>query len=148
MAVARLLLFLLFLPAALHGQQIILTGRVLDPSGNTLSNATIHVSSQDQTLATATSGPDGRFTVKLSSWGEFVLRAEAPGFRAVVRPISLRKANNSVIEIRMSQIAPRVENVTVSADVNASDVLSPDPNDHKYACSDVRPHVPPLRPAG
>ena len=44
MAVARLLLFLLFLPAALHGQQIILTGRVLDPSGNTLSNATIHVS--------------------------------------------------------------------------------------------------------
>lgn len=137
MAAVRFLLLLLLVPAALSGQEIVLTGRVLDPSGTPLSSALVQVFSQDQILAGATSGEDGRFTLKLTSIGEFVIKAQASGFRTVVMPISVRKTNNSLIPIRMSQIAPRVENITVSADVNTIDVLSPDPAEKVFVRQDL-----------
>ncbi len=137
MTAVKLLLLLFFMPAELLGQQIVLTGRVLDPSGNALPNASIHVFAQNQTLAQATSRADGQFTVRLTSAGEFILKAEATGFRVVVLPVTVRNANNSAIEIRMSQIAPRVENVTVAADVEVSDVLSPDPAEKVFVRQDL-----------
>ena len=43
------------------------SGRVVDPEGNALPNASIEIVGQDQVLAHAISGPDGQFAVKLSS---------------------------------------------------------------------------------
>lgn len=137
MGAVKFLLLVLLVPVSLFGQQIVLTGRVLDPSGMALANASIHILTQNRVLARATSGQDGYFVLKISSAGEFVVKAEASGFRAAVMPVTALRAHNPVIEIRMSQISPRIENVTVSADINASDVLSPDPAEKVFVRQDL-----------
>jgi Carboxypeptidase regulatory-like domain len=121
------LLFLLLTPPALHAQEIVVSGRAIDPQGKMLPGVSVQIVSQDQILAHAISGPDGQFVAKLKSSGQFILKAEAPGFRPVAQPISIRASGNSAIEIRMGQLSSRIENVTVTADVNETDVLSPDP---------------------
>jgi hypothetical protein len=125
---ARILaLFLLIMPCALFAQEIVLTGRVVDPDGNALPRASIQILAQNQTVTQAISVADGRFSVKLNSTGEFVIKAEAAGFRTFIMPIALHATGNSEIEIRMGQLSSRIENITVTAEVNQVDVLNPDP---------------------
>jgi uncharacterized protein involved in tellurium resistance len=132
-----LLLFLLLAPGTLLAQEIVLSGRVVDPEGNALPNTSVEIVGQDQVLAHAISGPDGQFAVKLRSSGELVLKAEASGFRPVVHPITVRQSGNSAIEIRMGQLSSRIENVAVTADVNETDVLSPDPGEKVFVRQDL-----------
>ncbi|MGP4099566.1 carboxypeptidase regulatory-like domain-containing protein [Nonomuraea sp. KM90] len=57
------------------------TGRVLDQAARPLPGAAVTVEDGDQTLATATSGPDGAFTVESVPIGDgYTLRAAAGGF--------------------------------------------------------------------
>ena len=121
------LLFLLLMPPGLHAQAILLNGRAIDPQGKALPGVSVQILSQNQIVADAISGADGKFVAKLKSSGQVTLRAEAPGFRPVVQPITVRPSGNSAIEIRMGQLSSRIENVTVTADVNETDVLSPTP---------------------
>jgi hypothetical protein len=121
------LLFLLLAPHTLHAQEIVLSGRAIDPQGKALPGVSIQIFSQDQIVADAISGADGHFAARFKASGQLTLKAEAPGFRAVVQPITVRASGNSAIEIRMGQLSSRIENVTVTADVNETDVLSPDP---------------------
>ena len=132
-----LILFLLLAPRTLIAQEIMLTGRVVDPEGNAMPNAAVEIVGQDQVLARAISGPDGQFALKLSSSGEFVVKAEASGFRPVIHPIRVRQSGNSAIEIRMGLLSARVENVAVTADVNETDVLSPDPGEKVFVRQDL-----------
>jgi hypothetical protein len=113
-------------------QEIVLKGRVTDPQGNALPAASIqvagHASSKGgQFWRTAKSGPDGRFEIKTDSAGNFDLTVDADGFRPVTRPITIRPNANPEIEISMSELSTRVESVSVTADVNELDVLTPDP---------------------
>ncbi|MGA7300251.1 MAG: TonB-dependent receptor [Candidatus Sulfotelmatobacter sp.] len=126
--------FLLFLltPHGLHAQAILLNGRAIDPQGKALPGVSVQILSQNQIVADAISGADGKFVAKLKSSGQVTLRAEAPGFRPVVQPITVRPSGNSAIEIRMGQLSSRIENVTVTADVNETDVLSPDPGEKVF----------------
>ncbi|MGA4992545.1 cadherin-like beta sandwich domain-containing protein [Nonomuraea bangladeshensis] len=58
-----------------------ITGRVLDQAAEPLPGAAVTVRDGDQTLATATSGPDGAFTAANVPIGEgYTLRATADGF--------------------------------------------------------------------
>ena len=132
-----LFLSLLLMPCVLLAQEIVVKGRVIDPQGNALPNTSIQLIERDQVLAQATSRPDGQFLMKLKSPGEFVLKADAPGFRPVIRPIIVRPTGNSVIEIQMSQLSSHIENITVTADVNESDVLSPDPGEKVFVSRDL-----------
>jgi hypothetical protein len=129
--------FLLIAPAVLRAQTIPVTGRVIDPQGKALPNASLEIVRQDQVVANAISGPDGQFAAKLTSPGEFVIKAEAPGFRPVVRSITVRLVGNPAIEIRMDQLSPRTENITITADVNETDVLTPDPGEKIFVRQDL-----------
>ncbi len=130
----RFVLFLLpfFLACALFAQEIAVKGHVTDPQGNALPDASVQLLDHDQLLVRATSGPQGQFLVKVKSPGEFVVEASAPGFRPITRPITLQATSNPELEIQMSQLSERIENVTVTADVNESDVLSPDPGEKVF----------------
>ena len=130
-------LFLLLTPGALFAQEIVLSGRVIDPEGKALPNASLQIVGQDRVLAHAISGPDGQFALKLRAAGEFLIKAEAAGFRPVVHPITVRQSGNSGIEIRMGQLSSRTENVAVTADVNETDVLSPDPGEKVFVRQDL-----------
>jgi hypothetical protein len=54
---------------------------------------------------------------------QFEVKAGVPGFRPVTVSVNLRPGGNPSIEIRMGALLARAENVTVTADVNESDVL-------------------------
>ncbi|MFZ0321079.1 MAG: carboxypeptidase-like regulatory domain-containing protein, partial [Candidatus Sulfotelmatobacter sp.] len=128
---------LLVVSSTLLAQDIALSGRVLDPDGKPLPNASLQIVGRNQVLAIAVSGQAGKFLAKISSSGEFVIRVEAPGFRPVVRSITVLRAGNAAIEIRMDQLSSRIENVTVTADVNETDVLSPDPGEKVFVRQDL-----------
>ena len=81
----------------------------------------------DRVLARATTGSDGSFQMKLSSAGQFVVKVEAPGFRPIEQPIGVALSRNSEITVKMAQLSIRTESISVTADVNDLDVLSPDP---------------------
>ncbi|MFY9842293.1 MAG: carboxypeptidase-like regulatory domain-containing protein [Terriglobales bacterium] len=136
------LLGLLFLPALpMLAQQIALRGRVTDPQGNALPSASIqgvlHPSEGAQIRRTATSGADGRFEIKIDSAGTFDIAVNADGFRPVTRSIALHSGVNPEIEIAMSQLSTRAESVSVTADVNDLDVLSPDPAEKVFVTQDL-----------
>jgi len=123
--------------ASAFAQEISLKGRVLDPQGNALPNATLQLAQRDHVLATATSGPDGQFNLKTSALGDFVLKAAAPGFRSVTRIITIHASANAAIEINLIQLSSRLENITVIADARASDVLNPDPAERIFVSEDL-----------
>jgi len=130
------LLFIL-LPLPLLAQEIILKGRVTDPQDNGLPEALVQLVGHNQVLAQATSGPDGLFHLKVSSAGEFVIKVDAAGFRQVTHPIAVRGSGNPEIQISMGQLASHIENLTVTADVNETDVLSPDPAERVFVRQDL-----------
>jgi hypothetical protein len=131
-----LLLFLLLSIPALS-QQIALRGRVTDPQGNVLPNAAAQIVSHDQVVGQTSSGPDGLFELKVVSAGQFDVKVEAPGFRPVTRSVAVHPGEDPEIEIQVTQLASWIESVTVTADVNESDVLSPDPGVKVFVRQDL-----------
>ena len=130
------LLFIL-LPLPLWAQEIVLKGRVTDPQGNGLPEASVQLVGQTQVLAQATSGPDGLFQLKVGSAGQFVIKVDAAGFRQVTHPIAVRASGNSEVQISMGTLSSHIENITVTADVNETDVLSPDPAERVFVRQDL-----------
>ena len=123
----RALAFLILVPCSLFAQPIILKGRVMDPRGNALPNALIQVLAHDRIVSRATTGADGTFQIKIDTSEQlFTVKVEATGFRPVEQTLP-GGAGDSRIEIQMRELASRAETVTVTADVNETDVLSPDP---------------------
>jgi Carboxypeptidase regulatory-like domain len=140
LAILVVLLTRLSLP--LLGQEIALRGRVSDPQGDALPNASIQLirhdsGGKDRVLGQAISGPDGRFEIRTASAGEFDIRVDAAGFRLVVVPQSIYPRGNSDITVQMHQISSRVETITVTADVNGTEVFSPDPAEKVFVRQDL-----------
>ena len=132
----KIVVFVLLLMPCL-AQEIVLKGRVIDPEGNPLPDASIQLMEHKQVLSQTASGADGKFLVKVMSAGEFIIEAESSGFRPVSRPITVHPDSNSPIDIQMTELASRIETVTVTADVNQSDVLSPDPGEKVFVRQDL-----------
>jgi hypothetical protein len=55
----------------------------------------------------------------------------------VVRQITVGSEGNPEIAIRMNQLSTRIENVNVTADINETDVLSPDPGEKVFVGQDL-----------
>ncbi len=121
----------------LLAQEILLKGRVTDPQGNNLPKASVQLVDHDRVLGRATSGIDGLFQIKLSSAGQFVVKVEASGFRPVEQPIGVALSGNSEITVKMTQLSIQTESVSVTADVDDFDVLSPDPAMKVFASEDL-----------
>jgi hypothetical protein len=137
---AILVVFLTGLSFPLLGQEIAIKGRVTDPEGRGLPNASVQLIRHDsgakgQTLWQTTSGPDGQFEIKASSTVQFDIRVDADGFQQVI--VAFHPSGSSQITVRMSQISPRQETLTVTADVNGTDVLSPDPAEKVFVREDL-----------
>ncbi|MGA9352229.1 MAG: TonB-dependent receptor [Terriglobales bacterium] len=129
---------LLVFPFALLAQQTIaIKGRVVDPQGQPLPGASVAISARSgsgvQQLAGKTStSPEGFFAFRVSpvsvaSATQFEIRVEAAGLRPVTELVTIGRLSSGPIEIRMTQVASASERLTVTADVNQLDVLSPDP---------------------
>jgi hypothetical protein len=140
--VAVLVVLLTGLSLPLLGQEIAVRGWVTDPQGNGLPNASVQLIRHDsgekgQALGQTISGLDGHFEIRAASAGEFDIRVDAEGFRQVIVPQSIQPSGNSEITVQMSQISSRVETITVTADVNGTDVFSPDPAEKVFVRQDL-----------
>jgi Carboxypeptidase regulatory-like domain len=131
------LLAVLFLPSLLFGQEILITGRVVDPKGDALPFATVLLVSHDQVLAETESGTNGEFRLRLSKSGEFTIKVDASGFRSVLEPITVRSTDIPDVVIVVRQLASQTQTVTVTADVNQADVLSSDPAQKVFVSQDL-----------
>ena len=139
-AVANILVWSMlpfFLSGFVLGQQMALKGRVIDPDGNALPKGTVRLIDHGQVRGQTTIGPDGRFQMALPSAGQYVIKVDVTGFRPVEERVSISRAGASEITVKMTQLSSRVENVTVIADVNQSDVLSPDPAEKIFVRQDL-----------
>ena len=126
-----------FLAPSLAAQQFVESGRITDPQGNALPGATIVFESHGQIAGQTFSGPDGQFQIKLNSPGRFTARVSVAGFRPVTVTVDTVLRRNAPLEIRMGALSSRVENVTVTADMNETDVLSPDPAEKVFVRQDL-----------
>src|ERR1700685_856010 len=139
---AILVVWLMWLSLPLSAQEIALRGQVTDPQGEGLAKASVQLIRHDsagkgEALRQTISGPDGRFEIRAASAGEFDVRVDAEGFRQVIVTQNLHPSGNPQITIQMGQISSRVETVTVTADVNGTDVLSPDPAEKVFVREDL-----------
>jgi hypothetical protein len=125
------------LPRPLLAQAILLKGLITDPQGTALPNASVQLSANERVIAETTSGASGSFELKINSAGTFNLKVESSGFQPVTRSITIAPRRNSPIEIRMNRLSAHIENITVTADVNESDVLSPDPAERVFVRQDL-----------
>ena len=149
--ISRFLLrtLILLLPVPLLAQEITLRGRVNDPQGKALPGASVQVivrPDKDKVQKTTT-GADGRFVVEVGSAGQVDITVEAAGFRPVTRTVvvhsksnsnsddrsdsndrsSDRSGGNPEIDITLGELSAVVDTVSVTADVNEIDVMTPDP---------------------
>ena len=128
---------LLFFARPGIAQEVVLKGRVVDPRGKVLPGAALEVVSHgtvrgESWVGKTVSGADGTFELKLPYAGHFDVKVEAAGFRAIEQSMTAGQGRSVsvetvTIEIRMNEVAPARESITVTADVNDLDVLSPDP---------------------
>ncbi|HEY6763793.1 MAG TPA: TonB-dependent receptor [Candidatus Sulfotelmatobacter sp.] len=118
-----------------------LSGRVTDPQGNALPNASIqlvrHNSNKDDVLQETTSGLDGGFDLKEIYLGNFDIRVYAEGFRSEQMPVTVHAKINPPVEIHLTHLSSRVDTVTVTADLNDTDVFSPDPAEKVFVRQDI-----------
>jgi hypothetical protein len=119
-----------------------LRGRVTDPRGNGLPKASVQLIRHDsagegEASRQTISGPDGGFEIRAASAGEFDVKVDAEGFRQVIVTQSIHPSGNPEITVQMRQISSRAETVTVTADVNGTDVLSPDPAEKVFVREDL-----------
>src|ERR1700723_73606 len=127
---------------SLLAQDAWLKGRVTDPAGNTLPRANVLLLDHGQLVGRATTNENGRFQIALpsarqSSTEPLVVKVEASGFRPVERPVVAGRDGEFEITVKLTQLLSREENVTVTADLNETDVLSPDPAEKVFVRQDL-----------
>jgi len=131
------ILCVLFLSAELLAQELLLNGRVVDPQNNPLPMATVRLVQKSKVLTQAISGADGRFQLKIETYGDCIVTVDADGFRLVTYPLTIHGNGNAPIEIRMGELSPHQERITVTANMQELDILSPDPAERVYITEDV-----------
>ena len=120
-----------------RAQQIVLKGLVTDPAGRGLPDVTVEVLSRKTLLSKARSNQDGAFEVTVPSSGEYSFRAEGSGFEPTIAAITIHPVGNPQLSLRLTQIASASTSVTVTADINDLDVLSPDPAEKVFVRQDL-----------
>jgi Carboxypeptidase regulatory-like domain len=136
------LLFLLTLTAAALAQADVLKGRVIDPQGNATPNASVLLVSHDvhgsgRELGKTTTGADGKFALTVDSNGQFEIKVEAEGFQPVASAVTVGPNPTRELTLRLAEFATRIENVTVTANVNQTDIVSPDPGERVFVRQDL-----------
>jgi hypothetical protein len=99
-----------------------LTGRLLDPQGKPVPNATLEIQAHR-----ATSNATGAFAFPQLASGAWTLTASAPSFAPVTRTVTLTAGQTLTANLQFTHLAARSDAVTVTADVKQIDIEQPDP---------------------
>src|ERR1700693_4782341 len=126
----------LLLAGSMMAAEFSVSGRVLDSQGYPVPGATVQLAQPETSLTERTkTNEEGRFKFQVTSSGEYVIRAAAEGFEPVAETLAVSSAVN--FDVRLGKVSVRNQTVTVTADVNESDVLSPDPGEKVFVGQDL-----------
>ena len=131
------LLTIVLFSAAGFAESFSLRGRTVDPEEKPVSGATIPLLRKPggHTQQTLT-GHDGRFQLEVKAAGKYDLTVNAVTFQPLSKSFTLLSAGSS-IELQLTPVITHSESVIVTADVNALDVLSPDPAEKVFRPSKI-----------
>jgi Carboxypeptidase regulatory-like domain len=140
--ISSCLLLLLTLAGAAIAQAGVLKGRVTDPQGNATPSASVRlvghgVHNDGRVLGQTTTGSDGKFELTVYSTGKFDIKVEAEGFQPVASVVTVGPNRAPEITLSLTELATRMESVTVTADVNHTDIVSPDPGEKVFVRQDL-----------
>ena len=126
-----------------------ITGRLTDPQGQLVSDATIRLLRRaDSTQRELKTDEQGQFLFTGLDGGEYRLTAESPGFGAITRTIAVQADGEQQEVLSFSGVASQNEFVTVTASVSDVGVFEPDPaqrvmiRDETLDANPGRPGVP------
>ena len=123
-----------------------LNGRLTDPQGQLIPDATIRLSRRaDSTSKETKTDAQGRFFFAILDGGEYRLTAESPGFTALTRTIAVQSSGKQVEDLQFNSLALQNESTTVSASVSDVGVFEPDPA-QRVMVRDETPDANPGRP--
>jgi hypothetical protein len=111
------------------------SGRVVDGQGRPVAGASV-VLVQGQTAHQAVTDTQGLFQLKLNSAGKYDLSVRAARFQPLSKSVELLAAGSS-LDLQLIPLITRSDSVTVTADINSLDVLSPDPAEKVYVRQDL-----------
>src|ERR1700722_13451158 len=115
----------LVLSASARADDFLLSGRVVDGQGTPVAGASVRLV-HGQTTHEAVTDSQGLFLLKLSSPGGYDLSVTAAKFQPLTQSVEL-PAGASSLDLQLVPPITRSDSVTVTADVNSLDVVSPDP---------------------
>ena len=126
----------LLLAGSVMAAEFSVSGRVLDSQGYPVPSATVQLAESESSFTEQTkTNEEGRFQFQVTLSGKYVIRAAAEGFEPVAETLAVSSAVN--FDVRLGKVSARNESVTVTADVNESDVLSPDPGEKVFVRQDL-----------
>jgi hypothetical protein len=127
---------ILLLAGSVMAAEFSVSGRVLDAQGYPVPGATVQlIEPQGSRTEQTKTNEQGQFEFPATSSGAYVIRAAAAGFEAVTEALAVSGVVN--FDLRLGKVSVRNESVTVTADVNESDVLSPDPGEKVFVRQDL-----------
>ena len=129
------LLTLLFILPHAFAEGLSVSGRVADAQGKAVAGAAVHIAQGKNDHQTLTD-TQGLFAIKLDAAGNYDLTVVAPTFQPLSKSLNL-VAQESSLDLQLIPLITRSDTVTVTADVNAFDVLSPDPAEKVFVRQDL-----------
>ncbi len=129
------LLMLLFSLPRVFAAGLSFSGRVVDAQGKAVAGATVHIAQGKNDRQTLTD-IQGLFAIKLDAAGSYDLTVVAPTFQPLSKSLNL-VAPESSLDLQLTPLITRSDTVTVTADVNAFNVLSPDPAEKVFVRQDL-----------
>lgn len=110
-----------------YAADIRVTGRVIDPQGRPVPGASLQLTPrQPGTTHQTTTDDEGHFEFEVTSVGEYLVKASADGFQQVTKALRIGSGSAS-LDIHLEKITSRAESVTVTANIDETSLISPDP---------------------
>jgi hypothetical protein len=114
--------------STLHAADGAVSGQISDPQGRPLAGASVSALSGNRAgVPEVLSDSEGKFSFAGLGAGTWRLRAEASGFEAVTKNISVPDGGAVTVNLRFERVAQRSDSMNVVADVAEQDVEHPDP---------------------
>jgi len=131
------LITILCLPIAAYASDLRISGYVVDLQGNPVSGAGVQIVQRSSKKRELTiTNRDGQFEARIDATGEYDLRIVYAGFRSFTQSVKpLSEEENQ--KIQLIPLPTRSESITVTADVNDVDLVSPDPAEKIFVSQDL-----------
>ena len=135
-SICQTVAIVLLLASSMAAADLSVSGRVLDSQGYPVAGAVVQLTRPPMPFTQRTKTQvDGRFEFHLTLGGEHVIKVTAEGFEPVTKHLFV--GASMTFDLRLEKISVAKESVTVTADVNESDVLSPDPGEKVFVKQDL-----------